>query len=58
MSAVLPKVDTLSICEIWGKKGGGEKNLESFFLYRHKNYRDPLGSLFIANFLNVSRTYE
>ena len=26
------------------------KNLESFSLYRHKNYHDPLSSLFVANF--------
>jgi len=44
MSAVLPKVDTLSIYEIC------LKNLESFSLYRRKNYRDPLRSLFVANF--------
>ena len=35
-----------------------KKNLESFSLYRRKKYHDPLGSLFVANFLNVSRTYE
>jgi hypothetical protein len=27
-----------------------EKNLESFYLYRRKNYHDPLRSLFVANF--------
>jgi len=32
--------------------------LESFSLYRRKNYRDQLSGLFVANFLNVSRTYE
>jgi hypothetical protein len=26
------------------------KNLESFTLYRRKNYHDPLRSLFVANF--------
>jgi len=26
-----------------------KKNLESFSLYRRKNYRDPLSSLFVAN---------
>jgi hypothetical protein len=26
------------------------KNLESFSLYRRKNYHDPLRSLFVANF--------
>jgi len=45
MSAVLPKVDILSICEIYKKK-----NLESFSLYRRKNYHDPFSSLFVANF--------
>jgi len=45
MSAVLPKVDTLSICEIRKKK-----NLESFSLYRRKNYHDQLSILFVANF--------
>src|SRR5215475_15312355 len=44
MSAVLPKVDTLSICEIC------KKNLESFSLYRRKNYHDLLRSLFVAHF--------
>ena len=44
MSAVLPKVDTLSICKIC------KKNLESFSLYRPNNYHDPLSSLFVANF--------
>ena len=44
MSAVLSKVDTLRICEIC------KKDLESFFLYRHKNYHDPLSSLFVVNF--------
>jgi len=44
MSVVLPKVETLSICEIY------EKNLENFFLYRRKKYHDPLSSLFVANF--------
>jgi hypothetical protein len=42
-----PKVDTLSI---FGKKKQKKKNLESFSLYRHKNYNDPLRSLFVANF--------
>ena len=46
ISAVLPTVDTLSICEICKNK-----NLESFSLYRRKNYHDPLSSLFVANFL-------
>jgi hypothetical protein len=27
-----------------------EKNVESFSLYRRKNYRDPLRSLFVGNF--------
>jgi hypothetical protein len=27
-----------------------EKNLESFSLYRGKNYHNPLRSLFVANF--------
>jgi hypothetical protein len=27
-----------------------KKNLESFSVYRHKNYHDPLCSLFVANF--------
>jgi hypothetical protein len=27
-----------------------EKNLESFSLYRRKNYHDPLRSLYVANF--------
>jgi len=44
MSAALPKVDTLSNCEIC------KKNLEIFSLYRRKNYRDPFGSLFVVNF--------
>ena len=44
MSAVLPKVDTLSICEIC------KKNLESFSLYQRKNYHDPLTSVFVVNF--------
>jgi len=44
MSAVLAKVDTLSICEIC------KKYLESFSLYGRKNYYDPLHSLFVANF--------
>jgi hypothetical protein len=35
-----------------------KKNLESFSLNRRKNYRDPWRSLFVANFKNVSRTYE
>jgi hypothetical protein len=35
-----------------------KQNLESFSLYRRKNYNDPLRGLFVANFLNVSRTYE
>jgi len=52
MSAVLPKMDTLSICEIY------KKDLESFSLYRRKKYHDPFSSLFVANFQNVSRTYE
>ena len=43
---------TLSICEIL------LKNLESFYLYRRKNYHDQLSGLFVGNFLNVSRTYE
>ena len=41
---VLPKVDTLNICEIYKIK------LESFSLYRRKKYHDPLSSLFVANF--------
>src|SRR5215510_2326169 len=52
MSAVLPKVDTLRSVKYVKKK------LESFSLYRRKNYHDPLRSLFVAHFLNVSRTYE
>jgi hypothetical protein len=44
MSAVLPEVDTLSICEICKIK------LESFSLYRPKNYHDPLRNLLVANF--------
>jgi hypothetical protein len=52
MSAVLPNVDILSIPEIYNA------NWESFSLYRRKNYRELLRSVFIANFLNVSRTYE
>jgi hypothetical protein len=43
MSAVLPKVHTLSICEICKNKLGE-------FLYRRKNYHDPLRSLFVADF--------
>ena len=35
-----------------------KKNLESFSLYQRKNYHDPLSSVFVVNFLNVSRTYE
>ena len=35
-----------------------KNNLESFSPYRRKNYHDPLRSLFVANFYNVSRTYE
>ena len=46
MSVVLPKVNTLSTCEICLKK----KPPESFSLYRRKNYHDPLSSLFVANF--------
>jgi hypothetical protein len=35
------------------------KNLEeSFSLFRRKNYHDLLCSLFVANFENVSQTYE
>ena len=52
MSAVLPKVNTLSICEVCKKK------LESFSIYQRKNYNDPLSSVFVVNFWNVSRTYE
>ena len=52
MSAVLPKEDTLNVCEIC------KKNLQSFSLYQRKNYRDPLSRVFVVNFLNVSRTYE
>jgi len=44
MSAVLPKVYKLRSCEKC------KRNLESFFLYRRKNYHDPLSSLFVANF--------
>jgi hypothetical protein len=44
MSAILQKLDTLSICEIC------KKNLESLSLYRRKNYNDPWRSLFVANF--------
>ena len=53
---------SIDVCRI--TKGGHiehlflKKNLESFSLYRRKNYHDPLSSLFFANFLNVSRTYE
>jgi hypothetical protein len=36
--------DKLSICEIC------KKNLESFSLYRRKNYHDPLRGLFVKNF--------
>ena len=50
MSAVLPKVDTLSICEICKKK-----SLESFSLYRRKNYRDPLSSLLLRIFKMFDR---
>ena len=53
MSAVLPKVDKLNVCEICENK-----NLESFSLYQHKNYHDPLSSIFVVNFLDVSQTYE
>jgi hypothetical protein len=49
-SAVLPKVDA-SVKYV-------KKNLENFSLYGHKKYHDPLRSLFVANFLNVSQTYE
>jgi len=35
-----------------------KKNMESFSLNRRKKYHDPLSSLFVANFFNVSRTYE
>ena len=52
MSAVLPKVDILSICEICKKKLGG------FSLFQRKNYHDPLSSVFVVNFLNVPWTYE
>jgi hypothetical protein len=34
------------------------QNMESFYLYWRKNYNDPLRSVFVANFLNVLRTYE
>ena len=44
MSAVLPKVDTLSICEVC------KKNLESFSLYQCKNYHDLLSGIFVVNF--------
>jgi hypothetical protein len=33
------------VCELFLKK-----NLESFSLYRRRNYHDPLRSLFVANF--------
>ena len=41
------------VCRI--TKGGHieyllKKNLQSFSLYRRKNYRDPLSSLFVADF--------
>jgi hypothetical protein len=32
--------------------------MKSFALYWCKNYHDPLCSLFVANFLKVSQTYE
>jgi hypothetical protein len=32
------------------KKRKKQTNLESFSLYRHKNYHDPLRSLLVANF--------
>jgi hypothetical protein len=35
-----------------------KKNLENLSLYRRKNYHEPLRSLFIANFKNVSRTCD
>ena len=35
-----------------------KKKEESFSLYQRKNYHDPLSSVFVVNFLNVSRTYE
>ena len=47
------RIDVCRICEICILK-----NLESFSLYRRKNYHDPLSILFVVNFLNVSRTYE
>ena len=40
---------------LWNMK---KKNLESLSLYQRKNYRDALSSVFVANFLIVSRTYE
>jgi len=43
---------------LWGEREREKKNLESFSLYRRKKYYDPLSSLFVANFSNVSRTYE
>jgi len=54
----------IDICRI--TKGGHiehlwnnvKKNMESFSLFRRKNYHDPLRSLFVANFLNISRTYD
>ena len=35
-----------------------KKNFESFSLYQRKNHHDPLSSVFVVNFLNVSRAYE
>jgi hypothetical protein len=35
-----------------------KKYLKSFSLYWRKNYHDGFSRLFVANFLNVSRTYE
>jgi hypothetical protein len=47
----------IDVCRI--TKGGHiKKTLKSFSFYQCKNYHDPLRSLFVANFENVSRTYE
>jgi len=44
MSAVLPKVVTLSICKVC------KKNFDSSPLYRRKIYHNSLSSWFVANF--------
>jgi hypothetical protein len=33
-------------------------NKQNIFFNLFKNYHDPLRSLFVANVLNISRTYE